>query len=55
MKLSFLNKQNVCRVCFSSLRPMKVPVHKITFMYLADVLYRDTQCSCGIPHCDWWL
>jgi len=55
MKLSFLNKQNGCGVCFSSLCPMKVPVHKIPFMYLVDVSYRDTQCSCGIPHCDWWL
>lgn len=38
MKLSLLNKQNGCGVfCFSSLPPMKVPVHKIPFMYVADI------------------
>jgi len=37
MKLSLLNKQNGCGVCFSSLYPMKIPVHKIPFMYLADI------------------
>ena len=49
IKLSLINKQNECGGYFSSLHPMKVPVHKIHSMYLAYVSYRNTQWSSGIP------
>jgi len=32
MKPGVIAEQNECEVCFSSMHPMKVPVHKITLL-----------------------